>query len=873
MARTKPSRWAELTGRLERIVERFEVRIILSAAIISSLLPFPWVHRLDPLFLTLFALELGVRAAVLFGNGREQPRRVPRRSRAGAIALLVADLVALLSFVPFNPREGARWFRLFRLTRMVLLVGYWLPLVRDLWSVLVRRERARQVLLMGIVVGGLSFAGAVVLEHTETRYVDFNDDERINAEDRRFATLLWWAFRQIQDPGNMLARPSATEAVVVSLGLTIFGLFLVSFLIGLGTDVVRELLELSRLRGPGMHGHTVVVNVAPSTEVLLRELMSFHRKRLPFLREDGTGGGGLGTDFVVIGHEPDPPDFLRQPDLARVVYRERGDDDETVIERADALEAERVVLLADHHDPEPDAETVRSLLSLAEGVRETVPQGRTGDRLLIAEILDDGNVAAARKAASSRSTGVPTYVIPTEKLAALFLVAVLRRRLLAPLLEELLTSRGHEIYTCFFPRRDLAVLERDPKEVLDWLLVRGLSADKRVVPLALLGATASHADEVVGLREDGSANGGGRYLGFAAVADSVDVAGAFTRTLSSSPGPDHDRDFDDGDAVTMVRVPALRPLRTVVCGFRPGSVHLLEGLICAAPGAEILLMVATPTEREAAVAVLEARAQLAACEALESPHGRLRRVEQDWADGHVEFEFEPAGTTLDDLPRRCGRVHVVVADWVQDRNLVDLPLEFGHVRDADAVVLLADRVGRSDPRIATALLKLDGLVDGRVGSQLRVVAEVFDTSLARHLERRITEQGRLDAHVFSIQEMRALFLFQSIIVPGFDQVYAELLGSWGRSFVRFRPAAGSAGEGTFVGLARTLLRHELALVAVELRTPGGVELCVAPSAGELGDRFRYKNVEGVWAVAREDGPMAHEPRVSGAGDGGESTPR
>ncbi len=37
-----------------------------------------------------------------------------------------------------------------------------------------------------------------------------------------------------------------------SVGLTLFGLFLVSFLIGLGTDVVHELLELSRLRPAGL---------------------------------------------------------------------------------------------------------------------------------------------------------------------------------------------------------------------------------------------------------------------------------------------------------------------------------------------------------------------------------------------------------------------------------------------------------------------------------------------------------------------------------------------------------------------------------------------------------------------------------------------
>lgn len=852
-------------------MERFEIRLVLSASIILSLLPFEWVRAFDPVFLGLFGLEFLLRAVVLSGRGRGVPRpRAPHRSRAGGVALLVADLMALISFIPFSASEGARWLRLFRLTRMVLLVGYWLPLVRDLWSVLVRRERARQVMLMAIVVGGLSFAGAVILDHAESRGVDYDDDEQLTPDDRRFVTRLWWAFRQIQDPGNMLARPSATDAVVVSLGLTIFGLFLVSFLIGLGTDVVRELLELSRLRGPGMHGHTVVVNVAPSTEVLLRELMSFHRKRLPFLREDGDGGGGLGTDFVVVGQTAEPPDFLRQPDLARVVYRERGEDDESVIERADALEAQRVVLLADHHDPEPDTETVRALLSLAEGVRESVPGNRTGERLLIAEILDDSNVEAARKAASSAVTGVPAYVIPTEKLAALFLVAVLRRRELAPLLQELLTSRGHELYTCFFPRRDLAILEREPQAVLDWLLAKGLAASNRVIPVALLGETATDEDAVVGIPEEERADApsNGRYLGFAAVADSVDVARAFTETLARSPKEGREGVGDSNSRakdprVTLVRVPSICPKRTVVCGFRPGSVHLLEGLICAEPGSEVLLLLADARERDSAIAELDARARLAACDALESPHGRFERVENDWADGHAEFEFTPSGDA-NGQEARPGRVHVVEADWVQDRNLVDLPLGFGHVRNVDAVVLVADRIGDSDPRIATALMKLDGLARGRVGRKLRVVAEVFDTTLARHLETRLGEDASVDAHVFSVQEMRALFLFQSIIVPGFDQVYAELLGSWGRSFIRLRPAAGSQGDWSFVDMARQLRRQQVALLAVELEVDGATELCVAPSKGEAGDRFAVRDVVGAWVVAAEDGPMAYEPGPVGA---------
>src|SRR5690606_11328379 len=107
--------------------------------------------------------------------------------------------------------------------------------------------------------------------------------------------------------------------------LSVFGLFLVSFLIGLGTDVVRELLELSRLRPTGLQAHTVVVNITPSTRRLLSELMGYYQKLVPSdapllsagwwtdLRRRGFGG----PRFVIVGNPEEPPDFLRQPELSR----------------------------------------------------------------------------------------------------------------------------------------------------------------------------------------------------------------------------------------------------------------------------------------------------------------------------------------------------------------------------------------------------------------------------------------------------------------------------------------------------------------------------------------------------------------------------
>jgi hypothetical protein len=124
-----------------------------------------------------------------------------------------------------------------RVVRLVALLSYWAPALRDLRVVLLRRERSRQVVVMGALVGLLTFVGALALDQLDIASganIDYDDDGEVTERDHKFHVHLWWAFRQIQDPGNMLGAPEAAGAVVVSMVLTVFGLFLVSFLIGLG---------------------------------------------------------------------------------------------------------------------------------------------------------------------------------------------------------------------------------------------------------------------------------------------------------------------------------------------------------------------------------------------------------------------------------------------------------------------------------------------------------------------------------------------------------------------------------------------------------------------------------------------------------------
>lgn len=950
-----------------RFLARVESRLILSAAIIVSLLPFDWVSSFDAPFLILFGVEFLLRAMLIFrGEGQHAQRRASsvtgteaeaeearewQRPSTGTLILLVFDLLALLSFIPsllgVDVAE-TRWLRLFRLSRMMLLLSYWGPLVRDVWSVLLERERAKQIALMGCIVLALSFAGAVVIEQMRVgsdEVIDFDGDGRagesesgevLDPDDQRFYAHLWWAFRQIQDPGNMMSSPEQAAALVVSVALTIVGLFMVSFLIGLGTDVVRELMELSQIRPPGLRGHTIVVNINPSTQQLIHELIGYSRKLLPigalslrWLAElvRNTQRGLRGGRYLVVGRSHDPPDFLRQRELARCIYRQVQVDEQSFLHRTDVADAQRVVLLADLDAKDPDAATIQSLLTITDSLREAderasrratlfgfggVPKRA---RLLIAEVLDESNVAAARAAIAGDGTGrdsarTRAFVVPSERLIALFIACKTLRPGVGRLLEELLTSHGHELYTMFFnlpglgyQRDSSPALANDPSQIMGELIerARSLPSRGRVVPVGVLmagdgvddirvyinpepefaepGGERLEYDLEVPLEsggnprgEQGSAEdfriaeppvnirpgllaaGESRCLGFIAIADNFGRVRELADDLYDRP-----REQVGPRPRSVQPIPALVPAETstlgkvLVCGFRSGTVSMVEALIHADRRTQILIIVANEDARAAAWDAFDAHTKLVRRGLLTGHHGQFHANPKVWALTWARIK----NGRSDELAQRP-HIHIVVGDWSSSRQLSSLPLGFGHVETVDAVVLISNEQYGSDARTAKALMKLETLT-----AAPRIIAEVLDVELARRLRRRSANQNSTRVSVYSIQALRAFFMFQSIVVPAFDPVYAELMGPWGESFVQLKPEPAEqpqAGECSFESLADTLSRSGRVLVAVELcldhqphthdencRTT--LDIAAASQAEGLIDLGRLLSV---WVISRDD---------------------
>jgi hypothetical protein len=917
------------------LLGRVETRLILSAAIIVSLLPFGWVTRLDGAFFLLFACEFVLRALLIFRgealyahgsphggtptNAELASARGWHWPSRGTLILLVLDLLALLSFVPgmvgLNTEE-THWLRLFRLSRMLLLLSYWAPLVGDVWTVMRRQERGQQVVLMGLIVLALSFAGAVVIDqlHIEGDIpVDYDGDqiagfdangEALDPDDERFFVHLWWAFRQVQDPGNMLSSPKHVAAVVVSVALTTFGLFMVSFLIGLGTDVVREMMALTRLRPPGLRGHTIIVNLDVSTQQLLHQLLHYSRKLLPsgalslrwlvkLLRNTTRPGLGRGQ-YLVVGRSHDAPDFLRQPALVHIPYRQVQVDEESFQARTDVVEAQRVVLLADLRAADPDAETIQALITINETLAEADDRAARRDamfgretkrrraRLLIAEVLDESNVPAARAAITGDGRGhTRAFVVPSERLISQFIACVTFRPGVGHVLEELLTGHGHELYTVFFNLEGLGYyrdqrpdLSCDPGEAMAELVrrARSLPSRARVVPVGVLmygaggvddvlvhinpkpAATVSEPGELAELAQPVPVSER-RCLGFVAVADSFRrvrelAEDCYERPIASVPD-DASRTPELGQDVALgsfVCADTTKLERVLVCGFRNGTVSMIESLIQAEPRTQILLMVRDLNVRAAAWDDFDAHTKLVERQLLRGHHGRFEADPEQW----TLTWSGPDGSTVGSNPH----VRIAVGDWTSSRQLTSLPAGFGHVGTLDAVVLISSETAGADARTAKTLMKLETLT-----KTPRVVAEVLDVDLARRLRRRSSERGSDRVNVYSIQELRAFFMFQSVVVPAFDPVYTELMGPWGESLVRLRPHEPLRGTCSFEQLANHLSHDDRVLVAVELCTEshGHAELSghgdcrtevhVAGPGSEVG--IDLARLVSVWVISRD----------------------
>lgn len=460
------------SGFLDRLGETIgsrAARVVLALLIVLSVLPSADLEtQLRPVFVGVFGMELLVRLLLLLtsrgahhserswveeetqGESLDFERRfVPvRQGRLTLTDLLFLsiDLVAFLSFLPLDSLLGVHAHGLLtslRLVRLLVLLRFVRAVLHDLYAIVVRRERFQQFALVTFSVMALSFIAAVLLAQLEIPHPYDGNASSANS----FRDQLWWAFRQLESADNLVPNLHAHPLIVViSLLLTVTGVFIISFIIGLGSSVVEQLFQAEQRRPVSYTRHSLIIGSMDHAEVLVREFVRIYNKHRSLqninvaalidwmLRRGPAPRRHALPRMVLLGHEPTPPHWLNDPFLRWVLFRHGAAADPAALVRAGAQNARRTIFLAPRNGgSDADGMTLVSLASF----RAVNPHAH-----VFVEVLESANGPLME-----RVGGRNTFPLDMPRFLGLFLC----QHLIVPgvefLYRDLLTSSGSEFYT------------------------------------------------------------------------------------------------------------------------------------------------------------------------------------------------------------------------------------------------------------------------------------------------------------------------------------------------------------------------------------------------------------------------------------------
>jgi len=805
-----------LTGLSEFLESRW-TRVVLAVLIIVSVLPYEALEETTrPFFLAVFGVELALRVLVVWRQ---------RRVRAEGFFLLV-DLLALVSFLPLGGLVEVEALRALRIARLLALVRFTRELAGDLWSVLTRREQLRQLGLVTAAVLALSFVAAVVLYHLAVPW----DYDGIAGAPEGFWDRMWWSFRQVESPDNLVPHLHADPVLaLVSLALTITGIFVFSYLIGLGANIVEQVVQAERRRPVAYRGHTLVVGPVHEGELLVREFVRIYDKNralrrigpreiLAWLRGRGPRPRRHALPrMTLLAAPPEPPSYLYEPGMRWVVYRQGDAADPEALARVSAEEVKRAVLLAPEVGREnADAITLARLGAL---------RAQNSRAHVFVEIRQSENEALAQAVG-----GEGTFVLDVPRFLGLFLC----HHLLVPHLEllvgELLSASGSELYThVFVDAREHRGL-RATGETLSFEAMQRLAGEHGVTLCGVLVGNENlfrTPGELVPVDRltpwvnplappiaDGLAAHGleplvvpsARFGGVFGISDTYLEMRRFARALLQTTTPEPAApDPVATQLVDAIDVRALGVKRVWIVGSHPAARPLVDALAHFVEGVEIGLAI----EGDEAAA----EEQLSAL----------------GIEGEREMVLERGGRL---------RVHV----WRRDVAREVARRSEG----ADAVVFLS-RPDAADVDALTALRVLRFVREAE--GDARLLVEMGETHRAAELERQVRRLGgeRFEVTLLSTQQIRNYFMVHSAFVPGATAIYGQLLGSRGQELVYLPLDPDSMPEDRVaVGALRDALTPR-ACIPIALLTHDGLD--VNPRAEKV---VSCASLRGIFCVADLD---------------------
>jgi hypothetical protein len=827
------------------------LRASLAVLVVVSLVPLGSVERtLRPVFLLVFGAELLARWLVWRKSGRSET--------PAELAFTIADILAFISFLPIElvvPDQHVHLLALLRLTRLLMLLRFAKDIALDVYAIITRREQLQQ---LGLVTGAvlfLSFVSAVILSQLGLPH----DDSGQNG----FLDQLWWSFRSMESADNLVPTLRNNPIVVVlSLGLTVTGVFVISFIIGIGTTIVDQVVRTERRRALTYHAHTVVIGPVHASEVLVREFVKIYAKnrQIPsperlftWLRHASVIQSAKAFPRIaLLGRGESPPDYLYEPLMRWVVYREGDAAEPASLERISAADAKRAILLARSElEHEADAVTIATLAAF----RAMNPHAHA-----FVEVTDSGTVPIAKQVG-----GPGTFPLDVPRVLGMFMCQHLITPGVERLYRDLLTSEGSEIYThVFVDETERAALRAKGEVFIPWARIEALAHRHGVTLIGVfLGAHEASRGAHTVVNIDGLVP----WLNPLVLPDDDPLVAQ----LGAQPG--------------LVPVKTLRGLIGIAESYLP-----LKALADAVAHLDVAHAPAeVPDDAPVAAVAAAVRvlpphpARVVMIGASDSLPALLRELARYVPGVDVTLFMSQRGDEVTPLPRRLERLEIGidVRDPLPGFAGRKLPLERGgHIRifthegpdlvgfaanvlkdlaPVEAAVFLCEPEGAErDARTALRILRFTSLLEqGKVphGDDLHVLAEFQSVEKGAHIQKHVdaarcgfAHESCLRLTLVSTDTIKNYFMVHSAFVPGTDEIYLRLLEERGQEVMRVHlDASLSVERVTMRILRRALARRHAIPIAIELTDR---RVLLAPAPDEV---FATKDVAGVYVLVNEPG--------------------
>ncbi len=233
------------------------------------------------------------------------------------------------------------------------------------------------------------------------------------------------------DPGTMAGDVGPWSFLFTMLGVTLFGLFVVSILIGLITSGIESKLDELRKGRSGVieSNHTVILGWSSQVFTIISELMVANENaKKPVI--------AILAEKDKVEMEDEIRDRLGRTGNTRVICRSGNPIEMSDLQIINPQESRSIVILAPEDSDDPDSHVIKTILALTNH-----PERRPEPYHIVAEIHSPQNLDVAKMVG-----GDEVELVLGEDLIARISVQTCRQSGLSVVYTELLDFDGDEIY-------------------------------------------------------------------------------------------------------------------------------------------------------------------------------------------------------------------------------------------------------------------------------------------------------------------------------------------------------------------------------------------------------------------------------------------